>query len=112
MSYIGGNITGTLQTGTVSSNAIGEQITTWADAVTLTGFLDLMGGGTGYTAYNAKIMESTHVFLCDYEPLPDGVDAEAARMVIGGQTYDVTLLDDPMGLHEHLEIFLKYTGGQ
>lgn len=112
MSYIGGNITGTLQTATLSPNAIGEQVQTWADAKELTGFLDLMGGGTGYTAYNAKILESTHVFLCDYEDLPKGVTAESARMVIGGQAYDVTLIDDPMGLHEHLEIFLKYTGGQ
>lgn len=120
MSYIGGNITGTLQVKTPRKdengqpvrNAIGEQIIDWPDAVTLTGFLDLMGGGTGYTAYNAKILESTHVFLCDYEDLPQGVTAENARMVIAGQAYDVTLIDDPMGLHEHLEIFMKYTGGQ
>ncbi len=112
MSYIGGNITGTLQTASIDTNAIKEQVQTWTDAKELTGFLDLMGGGTGYTAYNAKILESTHVFLCDYEELPQGVSAESARMVIAGQAYDVTLIDDPMGLHEHLEIFLKYTGGQ
>lgn len=109
---IGGNITGTLQTGTISINAIGEQTVIFTDAVPLTGYLDLMSGSTGYTAYNAKIMESTHVFLCDYVELPNGVDAEAARMIIGSQAYDVTLIDDPMGLHEHLEIFLKFTGGQ
>lgn len=112
MNDIGGNITGTLQTASFSPNAIGEQVQTWTDAKELTGFLDLMGGGTGYTAYNAKILESTHVFICDYEELPQGVSAESARMVIAGQAYDVTLIDDPMGLHEHLEIFLKYTGGQ
>lgn len=112
MSYIGGNITGTLQTASIDDNAIKEQVKTWKDAVTLTGFLDLMGGGAGYTAYNAKILESTHVFLCDYEDLPRGVHTETTRMLIDGLAYDVTLIDDPMGLHEQLEIFLKYTGGQ
>lgn len=112
MSYIGGNITGTLQTASFTKNAIGEQAQTWADAGTLTGYLDLMTGSTGYTAYNAKIQESTHVFLCDYEELPKGVTAETARMVIAGKVYDVTYIDNPMELGEHLEIFLKYTGGQ
>lgn len=112
MSYIGGNITGTLQTASFTKNAIGEQAQTWADAGTLIGYLDLMTGSTGYTAYNAKIQESTHVFLCDYEELPQGVNAETARMVIAGKVYDVTYIDNPMELGEHLEIFLKYTGGQ
>lgn len=113
MSYIGGNITGTIQkqNGT-EQNAIGEQVPAWEDAGTMTGWLDMMGGGTGYTAYNAKIQESTHVFLCDYEELPKGVTAETARMVIGGHVYDVTYIDNPMEMGEHLEIFLKYTGGQ
>lgn len=112
MSNIGGNITGVIQLASYSPNASGEQVPTWKDALRLTGFLDMMNGSAGYMAYNAKIQESTHVFLCDYAPLPKGVDAETARMVISGHAYDVTYIDDPMGLHEHLEIFLKYTGGQ
>ena len=32
-------------------------------------------------------------------------------MVIGGKVYEVMLIDDPMELHEQLEIYLKYTGG-
>lgn len=112
MNDIGGNVAGTLQTASVSPNAIGEQVPTWTDQQQLFGWLDLMTGGTGYAAYNAKIMESTHVFLCDYVELPVDVKAETTRMIIAGQVYDVTLIDDPMGLHEQLEIFLKFTGGQ
>lgn len=112
MNDIGGNITGTLQTATYDNNSSGEQVPIWTDRQTLTGFLDLMSGSAGYTAYNAKIQESTHVFLCDYVELPKDVKTETARMVIDGQAYDVTYIDDPMGLHEHLEIYLKYTGGQ
>lgn len=112
MTDIGGNITAALQTGTIAANAIGEHVTTWADVMQLTGFLDLLAGSAGYMAYNAKIQESTHVFLCDYVELPKGVNAETARMIIAGRVYDVTYIDNPMELGEHLEIFLKYTGGR
>ncbi|MBQ9740410.1 MAG: hypothetical protein IJV91_05660 [Kiritimatiellae bacterium] len=112
MNDIGGNIIGVLQTAAFTVNSIGEQAKAWTDAQEIFGWLDLMAGSTGYSTYNAKIQESTHVFLCDYVELPEGVEAETARMVIAGKVYDVTYIDDPMGLHEHLEIFLKYTGGR
>lgn len=108
---IGGNITATIQTYTASKNAIGEAVPVWTDAQTLTGWLDLSGGNSGYTAYSAKVQDSTHVFLADYVPLAEGIQAENSRMTIGGKAYDVMLIDDPMGLHRQLEIYLKYTGG-
>ena len=40
------------------------------------------------------------------------VNAENARMVANSKEFDVMLIDDPMELHKHLEIYLKYTGGQ
>ena len=63
MSNIGGNITGVIQLASYSPNASGEQVPTWKDALRLTGFLDMMSGSAGYMAYNAKIQESTHVFI-------------------------------------------------
>lgn len=111
MMGIGGNITMTIQTKAgVTKNAIGEQVPIWENVKTITGWLDLMSGSSGYMQYSAKIQESTHVFLCDYVPL--GVEAEKARAVIGTKTYDILLIDNPMGLNEQLEFFLKYTGGQ
>ena len=107
---IGGNTTAIIQTSTITENSIGEQIREWADVHSLVGFLDQMSGDSRYTTYNAKIQESTHVFMSDYVEL--GVKAEECRMVVNGEIYDVTLIDDPMGLHQHLEIYLKYTGGQ
>ena len=122
MAKIGGNTTAILQVQAgMTTNGIGEMIPAWIDVVPLTGFLDLQAGDSGRTTYNAKIQESTHVFVCDYKPIPatlevDGeivqVDLENARMVANSQRYDVNLIDDPMELHEHLEIFLKFTGGQ
>ena len=114
MRVIGGNTTGIIETRTAQKNAIGEQTLTWTEAVRLRGWLDLSSGDSRYTAYNSKIQESTHVFICDYTPLPDDVTAENARMVIGGKRYDILLIDNPMELcsRSQLEIYLKYTGGQ
>lgn len=114
MKGIGGNIVATIQTCETSENAINEQVQTWTDAATLRGWLDLASGDSGYSAFHAKVQQSTHVFICDYTPLPDGVTAENARMVISGKRYDVMLIDNPMGMESgsQLEIYLKYTGGQ
>lgn len=108
---IGGNTKATFQTRTVTKNQIGEAVPVWTDAQALFGLLDLSGGNSGYTTYSAKVQESTHVFLADYVPLAEGIQAENSRMTIDGKAYDVMLIDDPMGLHRQLEIYLKYTGG-
>ena len=44
---------------------------------------------------------------------PAIVDAtsENARFIINGLVYDILLIDDPMGMHEHLEIYLRFVGG-
>jgi len=124
---IGGNTTAILQVqaGT-SKNKIGERNPMWVNVVinkkaNLTGWLDQQSGDSKYTTANAKMQESTHIFLCDYVPIPDTLEvegikypvkAETTRMVVNSQVYDVMLIDDPMGLHQQLEIYLKYTGGQ
>ena len=118
---IGGNVNAVLQVSTTTKNEIGEKVQEWHYVVDFTGFLDLSGETTNRTNFNAKIQESTHIFICDYKPIPGTlvvngktvkVSAENARMVANSQRYDVMLIDDPMELHKHLEIYLKYTGGQ
>ena len=113
MMGIGGNVTATFQTKTTRKNALNEQETVWTDADTLTGFLDLVGGDARFH-YAAKIQESTHFFIADYKPLKADITAESARLVIAGKVYEITLIDNPMGLlgGSHWEIYLKYTGGQ
>lgn len=114
MKGIGGNIKAVIQTYTVTKNEIGEQVKSWTDKQTLKGWLDLQGGDSKYTTFNAKIQESTHIFIADYVPLADGVQAENSRMTINGKRYDILLIDNPMemGGGSQLEIYLKYTGGQ
>lgn len=113
MMGIGGNTKATFQTKTTRTNALKEQETVWTDADTLTGFLDLMSGDARHP-YNAKMQESTHVFIADYKPLNAEITAESARLVIAGKVYEITLIDNPMGLlgGSQWEIYLKYTGGQ
>lgn len=109
---IGGNTKAILQVSTTTKNEIGEKVQAWQDAVTITGFLDLSSGDSKYTTYNAKMQESTHIFVADYVALDASIKAENSRLIVNGGRYDVMLIDDPMGLHKQLEIYLKYTGGQ
>lgn len=111
MKGIGGNTEALIQVSSITSNAIGEQVKQWQDVQRIKGWLDLSGGETRYTTFNAKIQESSHVFVADYVPLDKRIDAETARAIIAGKQYDITLIDNPMGLNAQLEIYLKYTGG-
>lgn len=105
---IGGNKTAILQKKVTSKNQIGESISKWDDVQSLVGFLDLSSGSSQYDTYNAKIEESTHLFIMDYVPIKE--TETDTRLLIDGKPYEITLIDNPMGLNRHIEIFLKYTG--
>ena len=118
---IGGNIEAVLQINVPVENEIGSVVDTWVDVIALKGFIDLSAGDSKHTTFDAKIQESTHIFICDYRPIPESLEVESnfirvspenARMVANSQRYDVMLIDNPMNLNKHLEIYLKYTGGQ
>lgn len=111
---IGGNTEIELQVNRGSGkNEIGEQVPNWTTADRILGFLDLTGGDSKRNSFDAKIQESTHVFISDYKQLPKEVKPENTRVIDeDGLVYDVLLIDDPMKLHQQLEIYLKYTGGQ
>ena len=112
MKGIGGNKQMQIQVKSITKNDIGEQVEKWETVQQVTGWLDLSGGDSKYTTYNAKIQESTHVFVADYVELAEGIAAENSRAVIDGKRYDIMLIDNPMEMGLQLEIYLKYTGGQ
>ena len=114
MKGIGGNITAVIQVSTETKNSIGENVLTWSDVQQLKGWLDLSSGSSKYTNFNAKLQESTHVFVSDFIPLDERIKSENSRMIIKGQRYDIMLIDNPMemGTGSQLEFYLKYTGGQ
>lgn len=101
-----------LQVRSTVTNAIGEQTEQWVTVQSLYGWLDLASGDSKYTTYSAKVQESTHIFLADYTELDAKIAAEKSRAVINGKAYDIMLIDDPMEMRQHHEIYLKYTGGQ
>lgn len=136
---IGGNIYALLQVkGKPMKNSIGACEYDWLDCTSLHGWLDLSTGDSKRTTFNAKIQESTHIFLCDFTSLKslstkwvwnpfsfltgiinqdeqdNVVDAtsENARLVIQGLVYEILLIDNPMTMNEHLEIYLRFIGGQ
>lgn len=110
---IGGNITGIIQAKTSNGkNAIGEAVIVWADAVTIKGWLGMQSGDSKYSNFNAKIEESTHVFLCDYDTNIYSLADKDTRMIIKGNMYDVLFIDNPDEMDEQLEIYLRKIGGQ
>lgn len=118
MGRIGGNITGTIQAMRGSEkNAIGEIVCAWADVVNQLGWLGMQSGDSKYTNHSAKVEESTHVFLCDFNAeiyaltLPDeSGTVPQVRMIIKGMVYDVLLIDNPDEMDAQLEIYLRKVG--
>ena len=105
---IGGNIQAVFQQKSgFKMNSIGERIHTWDDVQSLEGFLDLSGGDSKYN-YDAKLQESTHIFITDYVPIDRKADDK--RLMVSGVVYDILLIDDPMELHQHLEFYLRFVG--
>ncbi len=109
MTKVDGNIYATVQVKTLTKNEIGENEATWEDYTTLYGWLDLSNGDSKYTTFNAKLQESTHIFICDY--VTTDYTPNNARMIVNNEVYEILLIDNPMGMNEHLEIYLKYVGG-
>ena len=110
MAKIGGNITGIIQKCTTEKNEIGESVKIWANTYSHKGWLGLQSGDSKYTNFNAKLEESTHVFLCDYHPGIYALAGQDTRMIIKGFAYDVLLIDNPDEMEAQLEIYLRKVG--
>ena len=111
MANIGGNITGIIQLKAgIQKNAIGAGVPKYEDAFSCRGWLGLQSGEYKRTSFNAKIEESTHVFLCDYHAGIYALASKDTRMIIKGFVYDVLLIDNPDEMDEQLEIYLRRVG--
>lgn len=78
---------------------------------TLETCLDNQTSDINFQEYNALIQETTDIFICDYKRL-NGMhfNAENTRFIIDGLVYNILLIDDVEGRHEHLEVYLKFIG--
>ena len=108
---VGGNLTATIQKKTTCNNEIGESIfSVWEDLHTIKGWLDLSSGNSSRQAHKTKTEESTYMFICDYNSAVRSVDVRQCRFVCNSRTYEIKHIDDPMEIHDHLEITLKLVG--
>ncbi len=111
MGKIGGNLYGTIQTKTkTGKNKLGEAELTWENKYTQQGWLDMQSADSRRNTYNAKIEDSTHIFICDFDAEIYALQSQDTRMVIKGMVYDVKFIDNPMEMDEQLEIYLKKVG--
>lgn len=108
---IGGNIELILkQIDAKNFDENGKKIISYKTIASLFGWLDLVSGDSKYD-YKAKIENSTHVFICSYIELGN-IDIENVIATVGNKNFEIQYIDNPMGLNEQLEIYLKLVGGQ
>ena len=111
MGRIDGNLYGTIQTKQkTGKNKLGEAVLEWKNKYTQLGWLDMQSADSRRNTYNAKIEESTHIFICDFNAKIYALQNQDTRMVIKGMVYDVKFIDNPMEMDKQLEIYLKKVG--
>lgn len=106
----GGNIKAiVLQYNDVGKNLIGEGTPRWTEIGCIFGWLDSMSADDDFSRMKTTVQDSTHVFIMDYDPSVR-LGSKNSRLLINGRIYEVKYQDDPMELHDHIEIYLKYAG--
>jgi hypothetical protein len=72
----------------------------------LNGWIDLLSGEGQQLIHNADIQDSTHVLITDYRTeIKKGM-----KISDSANKYLITLVDDPVNMHHHLEIYLRFEG--
>lgn len=86
----------------------GGFITGWQDVLDLSGYLDLVSGSNqNQFIHHAAVEESTHILI-----VPTVTDSITDKMRIidsKNRAYQITYVDDPVGIGHHLEIYLKFS---
>lgn len=97
-----------IQDKTTTPDGIGGFNETWTDAFTVYGYLDLITGSDQNTIQNANVEQSTHVLIV---PTYRSWITNKQRVVdANNRWYEITHVDDPVGQHHHLEVYLKFGG--
>ena len=107
---VGGNLNAIIQRKTTDKNEIGESLAIWTDKFHIKGWLDLSSGDSSRQEHKTKTEKSTHVFICDYNRDVRNIDISQCRFVCSDRVYEIKYVDDPMEIHDHLEITLKLVG--
>lgn len=108
---VGGNLNATIQIKTLTENDIGEKVAEWTTHIeSVKGWLDLASGSSTNQNHKTKTEESTHYWICDFDSRLRELNITQCRFVCRNQIYEIKHIDDPMELHDHLEISLKLVG--
>ncbi|CAG9359091.1 head-tail adaptor protein [Clostridium perfringens] len=91
-------------------NGIGGKVEKENEVFKIQGFLDLaqgFGANGENSNLNSFLQESTHILITDYRE-----DISNKNWIIDskGNRYNIVLVDDPVSMHNHLEIYLKFVG--
>lgn len=87
-------------------NGIGGVIATAETVMTIRGFIDLLSGDEK-TDNQARLEDSTHILITNFVT---GIKRGHRIVDSSGVTYEVKLVDDPVGLGHHLEVYLRFVG--
>lgn len=91
-----------------ADDGIGGLDESWGDYKAFDGYIDLMTGTDLNTQQNAYTEQSTHLaVISDYTP---DVSDDMRVVDEAGRWYSITYVDDPVGVHHHLELYLTYGG--
>ncbi len=108
---VGGNAVAAVMRERKTKNAKGVYVAGDPEHVMdVTGWLDYQAGQASHLAYQAKTEDTTHVFLCDYDDAFARLDLNGLYLEVEGRRYEVLYIDDPMGLHSHIEAHLRHVG--
>lgn len=89
-------------------NGIGGYTEEEVEETSIKGYLDLLVGVNGENAsLNAFLQETSHVLLTSYS---DKITNKNWIIDSNGNRYNIVLVDNPINLKHHLEIYLKFIG--
>lgn len=84
-------------------DGIGGTVQEWEAHTIVDGYMDMLTNRDG-SNQNTFIPESTHVLITDHANYDV---TKFDKLVVRGVDYEITFVDDPVGLGHHLEIYLK-----
>lgn len=111
MGGVGGNVTASVMRTKKGKNAKGSAVPSAPEEIMkIDGWLDYQAGQPSHLAYQAKLQDTTHLWICDFDVGFADLKVQGLSLVVAGEPYEVLLIDDPMGIHDHLEAYLRYVG--
>lgn len=89
-------------------DGIGGFLEDWAPLWSFDGYIDLITGTDQSAVQQAFIEDSTHVAVIP--EAQQGINDTMRLVDASGRWYEITYVDDPVGVGHHTELYLKYGG--